>query len=89
MSKKVWFNWHCPHCEHRNREFLDSFQFEIPRGYAIDWKCDHCGEKSHIEIFLRVNGISEWERREKRKKEEIEKMFKGTKKDRGYCNKKG
>jgi hypothetical protein len=54
-EKKVWFNWHCPHCEHRNR-FSFSFQFELPQYYSAIWKCEECSRESKIEFDLRVNG---------------------------------
>ncbi len=78
MSKKekIWFNWHCPHCEHRNRVTFP-FQFEVPKFYTAEWDCDHCGQISKVEFSFQVAKMY-------KKEIAIEKKDKGTKKDRGY-----
>jgi hypothetical protein len=84
---KVWFNWHCPHCQHRNRVTF-AFQFEIPQFYTAEWDCEHCGEKSKLELDLKVYGWYKKEKkfRLKRKRKSVKKKTEATKKDRGYVN---
>jgi len=79
--KKVWFNWHCYHCSHRNRISFP-FQFEIPSNYTAIWECDRCGRESKIKLDLRVNDYIKPESFKIKKKKKDE----GTKKDRGYRN---
>ena len=58
MSKKstLWFNWHCPHCEHRNRLTFSSGQFELPNRYTIRRICEGCGKQSELGFDFTVNG---------------------------------
>lgn len=90
-KEKTWFNWHCPRCEHRNRELI-SFQFELPKSYEAEWDCEHCGKTSMIVFDLRVWGWYskekkyEIKKRKKKKRESVEKEDVGTQKDRGYHN---
>ena len=53
-KEKVWFNWHCPHCRHRNRVTFP-FQFELPQHYSAEWTCDECGETSKLEFNFTVS----------------------------------
>ena len=92
IKDKTWFNWHCPHCEHRNRETI-SFQFELPHFYTAEWKCEHCEKKSKLEFNFRVYGEYKKEKpykieKSKKKRDKVAKKESGTKKDRGYCNNK-
>ena len=54
-KEKVWFNWHCPHCKHRNRASFP-FQFEMPKYYSVIWECAKCSNKSKVEWNLNVDG---------------------------------
>ena len=88
--KKTWFNWHCPHCEHRNRESVN-FQFELPRLYEAMWECRECLRKSKIEFDLRVNGWGDYKKAPRlkkriREKKEIKKEIKKIKEDNSYKN---
>ena len=89
-KEKVWFNWHCPNCEHRNRETFP-FQFELPKFYTAEWTCEHCEKISKIEFDFKV--YSNYPKRKpykiakpNKKKDKVEKKTEGTKKDRGYYN---
>ena len=89
-EKKVWFNWHCPHCQHRNRESFQ-FQFELPRYYEAMWKCRECLMESKIEFDFRIQG---WTGQLKaprlkkriREKKEIKKEIKKIREDNSYKN---
>ena len=97
MHKKdnAWFNWHCPHCQHRNRVPIAE-QLELPRYYETKWTCDNCGKKSMIEFDFAVHGY--WKTKKapkmrKRRKEEKKRRKKAeaeydsdTQKDSGYRN---
>jgi phage terminase large subunit GpA-like protein len=101
-KEKVGFNWHCPHCQYRNRvKFSHQWQIEMPQNYSAIWECNDCGKESQLEWNLSVNGW--WERgkkapklrkrvrdekkRKKRKKEvEAEHDNGETQKDSGYRN---
>ena len=91
MSKKVWFNWHCYHCEKRNRVNIP-FQFEIPRSYTGTWECERCEKESLVKFDFTVSGAypkgKPLEIKRRKKKEKVEKKDTGTKKDQGYCNRK-
>jgi len=89
-KEKIWFNWHCPHCEHRNRVTFP-FQFELPKFYKAEWECEHCEKKSKLEFDFRVYGDYIKEKpykikKPKKKRDKVEKKENGTKKDRGYTN---
>ena len=70
--KKSVFNWKCPHCQHRNKAMLD-MEFEMPRYYWVNWKCDECGKESKLEWSLTVNGWPEKRRPPKLRKRKKEK----------------
>ena len=76
MSKKEkgWFNWHCAHCNHRNRVAF-SWQFEMPNNYSAIWECDNCGKENRLMWNLEVNGW--WE---KKKAPKLRKKVKEEKK---------
>lgn len=87
---KIWFNWHCPHCEHRNRVTFP-FQFELLKFYSAEWECEHCEKESLLEFNFKVYGDIEKKKPYKmskmnKRKDKVEKKDNGTKKDRGYCN---
>jgi hypothetical protein len=90
-AKKTFFNWHCPHCQHRNR-FSFSFQFEMPQYYTAIWKCDECAMKSKVEFNLTVDGwflkggkAPSLKKRLKEKKE-IKKLRDSKNEDNSYTN---
>ena len=91
MSRKdrIWFNWHCPYCGHRNRVTFP-FQFELPKFYTAEWECEHCEKESKLEFDFRVySGYSKkkpYKIKKTKKKEKVVKKTEGTRKDRGYCN---
>ncbi len=87
IKNKIWFNWHCPHCEHRNRATF-GYQFEMPRYYSVIWNCEHCHKESKLEFILQVNG---WYKKKKKfkikkRRDSVQNEVKGNKKDRGYRN---
>lgn len=90
-KQKAYFNWKCPHCEHRNLAMM-KMQFEMPRYYTATWECDNCGKDSKLEWSLTVNGWPERRRPpklRKRKKERHDKKEEtdaGTQKDKAYRN---
>ncbi len=69
---KVWFNWHCPHCQHRNRVTFP-FQFELPKNYNAEWTCDDCGELSRLDFSFTVSGWPSKKKPPKLKKRKQEK----------------
>jgi len=71
-KKKAYFNWKCPHCEHRNQAMLN-MEFEMPRYYSVEWECDECGKLSKLEWNLAVNGWPERRRPPKLRKRKSEK----------------
>ena len=71
-KEKVWFNWHCPHCDHRNRVTFP-FQFEVPKYYSAEWDCDECGKTSKLEFNLRVIGWVEQKKPPRLRKRKQEK----------------
>lgn len=99
MSKKsnIWFNWHCPHCQNRNKvTFSHQWQIEMPGNYSTIWECNNCGKESKLEWNLHVNGC--WEgkkapklrkrrKEEKKRKKEAEAEYDGgTQRNNGYRN---
>ncbi len=90
-KEKVWFNWHCPHCDHRNRATFP-YQFEIPKFYTAEWTCEHCEKEAKIEfsfsVFCNYSKKHPYKIAKRKKKEKVEKKDNGTKKDQGYCNRK-
>lgn len=94
-KQRIYINWKCPHCEHRNKALM-KMEFDMPRYYFATWECDHCGKDSKLEWTLTVDG---WPgerkkpklRKRKKEKKETNKKTKderdfSTKKDRAYIN---
>lgn len=53
MKNNTKFNWKCPHCQKRNI-VMYKFQFDVPKIYTGEVKCDKCGTKSKIEFSFLV-----------------------------------
>jgi len=94
-KQRIYINWKCPHCTHRNKAVM-KMEFEMPRSYTATWECDYCGKESDLRWDLTVNG---WPgrrkipklRKRKQKEKETKKKTKderdfSTKKDRAYRN---
>jgi len=70
---KTWFNWHCPHCQHRNRVCMP-FQFEIPQHYTAKWDCDECGKESQLTFDFTISGWPDQRKPPKLRKRRKEKQ---------------
>ena len=90
-KQRVYINWRCPHCEHRNRAIM-KMEFEMPRYYYATWECNECGKESKLEWTLTVDGWPGERRRPKLRKRKKERHKKketadtGTQKDQAYRN---
>ncbi len=90
-KSRIYIDWKCPHCEHRNKAMM-KMHFEMPRYYFATWECDHCGKDSKLEWTLTVNGwpekrkIPKLRKRKKERHEKKEQEDTGTQKDQAYRN---
>jgi len=95
-KRQTWFNWRCPHCEHKHRSCVYG-QASVPNRYTFEWSCERCGKKSEIVWDLQVWGWYDkgpkgfslkhnYCKKKKKKRISVEKKDEGTKKDRGYMS---
>ena len=93
MKDRGWYNWICPHCGHKNKDYV-SKQLSMPMQYTVIWDCHNCNKKSKLTWDLHVDGW--WKQRKppkmkkriraKKKLKNEQEKDDATKKDQAYVN---